>query len=99
VALTPLVEPHLVAVATRATARAGQPTAYPFGVPPDYLRRAGFTALVIDLIALASIWRSRGHSLKARLVWTAIVALLPVLGAGAWFVLGRQRRRSRSLDA
>lgn len=50
--------------------------------------------LAIDLLALASIWLSRGHSTKARIVWTLIVAVLPVLGALAWFPLGRERRRS-----
>jgi hypothetical protein len=68
-------------------------------IPPDSLRRAGAIALAIDLLALASLWRSRKHSTKAKLVWTAIIALLPVLGATAWVVLGRERRaHRRSLD-
>lgn len=67
----------------------------PFGVPADYLRRAGALALAIDLFALASLWRSRTHSRKAKLVWTALVAVLPVLGAAAWFLLGRERRGTR----
>jgi hypothetical protein len=46
-------------------------------------------------LALTSIWRRRTHSLKARVVWTAIVVLVPVLGAVAWFILGRERRRIR----
>lgn len=50
--------------------------------------------LAIDLLALASIWGSRGHSTKARIVWTIIVAALPVLGALAWFPLGRERPRA-----
>jgi hypothetical protein len=80
--------------ATRAVAftREAQETLAPFGIRSDYLRRAGLATLVIDLLALVSIWRSRGHSLKAKLVWTALVAVLPVVGAAAWFVLGRERR-------
>lgn len=50
--------------------------------------------LTIDLLALASIWRSAGHSTKARVFWTVVVAMLPVLGALAWFPLGRERRRT-----
>ena len=84
----------LCLAATRAVAftQETQETLAPFGIRSDYLRRAGLATLVIDLLALVSIWRSRGHSLKAKLVWTALVAVLPVLGAGAWFVLGRERR-------
>ena len=51
--------------------------------------------VVVDLLALVSIWRSTLHSTKARVVWTLIVAVLPVLGARAWFPLGRERRRRR----
>lgn len=71
--------------------------ALPFSL--EYARRAALAALVIDLAALVSVWRSRGHSLKARLVWTALVGLLPVVGAGAWFVLGRERRAVRRRSA
>ena len=67
----------------------------PFTVPPDYLRRAGGVALVLDLLALVSLWKSRTHSLKAKLVWTALIAFLPVLGAIAWVLLGRVRRSHR----
>ena len=61
----------------------------------DAVRRAGLAALAIDVVALASVWRSRAHSVKAKLLWTVLVALLPVLGAAAWFVLGRERRDAR----
>ncbi|HEX6630740.1 MAG TPA: PLDc N-terminal domain-containing protein [Gemmatimonadaceae bacterium] len=53
----------------------------------------GLAILVIDLGALVSIWRSDLHSTRAKLLWTLIVAALPVLGALAWFPLGRERRR------
>lgn len=55
----------------------------------------GVVIVVVDLLALVSIWRSSLHSTKARVVWTLIVAVLPILGALAWFPLGRERRRRR----
>ena len=56
---------------------------------------AGALLVLGDLAALTSIWRSRGHSRQARVVWTALVAFLPLVGAAAWFVLGRERRGGR----
>ncbi len=53
----------------------------------------GALIVVIDLLALVSIWRSTLHSAKAKVVWTVIVAFLPVIGALAWFPLGREKRR------
>jgi len=51
-------------------------------------------AIVLDLIALASIWRgSRRHSPSVKMIWTIVTILLPVLGALGWLVLGRERRR------
>lgn len=55
----------------------------------------GVVALALDGAALASIWLSRAHSAKAKTVWTVITVLIPLLGAAAWFVLGRERRRVR----
>ena len=55
----------------------------------------GAIVLAVNLVALVSIWRSTQHSTKARVVWTLIVVALPVLGALAWFPLGRERRRRR----
>ena len=49
-------------------------------------------AVLVDLVALLSIWRGP-HSTKAKIVWTLMVAVLPVLGAVAWLALGRERRR------
>jgi hypothetical protein len=51
--------------------------------------------LVLDLAALTSIWKSRKHALKAKIIWTAMVALLPLFGAIAWFALGREPRAAR----
>jgi len=50
-------------------------------------------AVLVDLAALFSIWRGPFHSTKAKIVWTLIVAVLPVLGAIAWLALGHERRR------
>lgn len=56
-------------------------------------RWIGLALLLIDLAALGTIWFSRRHSTRAKLVWTALVVVLPVIGALAWAVLGRERRR------
>jgi hypothetical protein len=75
-------------------------------LPPDAHRAAGGAegrdwplwlagaALLLAGAALASIWSGGRHSRKARVVWTAIVVLVPVLGPAAWFVLGREGRRA-----
>lgn len=57
---------------------------------------AGVAILLVDLLALVSIWTSRLHSTRARIFWTLIVALLPLLGALAWFPLGREKRRNQA---
>ncbi|MBK5186792.1 MAG: PLDc N-terminal domain-containing protein [Gemmatimonadaceae bacterium] len=50
-------------------------------------------AVIAGVLALASIWLGRRHGRPAKIVWTAIVVLVPVLGACGWFLLGHQRRR------
>ena len=47
---------------------------------------------LLTAIALRSIWTSRVHAARVRLIWSA-VALVPIVGPLAWFVLGRDRRR------
>ena len=49
-------------------------------------------ALVLCVAALISIWADRYHSTASRVVWTFVVALLPIVGPIAWFVLGWERR-------
>ncbi|HUF28497.1 MAG TPA: PLD nuclease N-terminal domain-containing protein [Gemmatimonadaceae bacterium] len=61
----------------------------------DRLSWAAVLVLLLDVAALTSIWRSRKHSRKARVIWTIIVAFLPLFGAVAWFALGRERRFTR----
>jgi hypothetical protein len=61
----------------------------------------GLAGIVIALAALAaaaallSIWRSRAHSSKVRLIWTVLAVLLPFVGPLAWLLHGRVRRRVR----
>lgn len=50
-------------------------------------------ALIVDVAAWVSIFRSRTHGRPAKGVWIVLVALLPVLGAAAWFILGREPRK------
>jgi len=50
------------------------------------------TAGVLCVVALASVWSGRYHSTAARIVWTFVVILIPILGPIAWFLLGWERR-------
>jgi hypothetical protein len=52
-------------------------------------------AIILLASALLSIWLGRHHSRKAKIVWTVIAFVLPVLGPIGWFVLGREKRRGR----
>jgi membrane protein DedA with SNARE-associated domain len=54
----------------------------------------GAVALLLLAAALASIWRSRVHSSSVRIIWTVLVVALPIVGPIAWYLLGRERRRS-----
>jgi hypothetical protein len=70
-----------------------------FGLPLlafDNPTWAAVVLVVADIAALTSIWRSRAFAVRAKVIWTAVVALLPVLGAIAWFALGRERRGGRA---
>lgn len=52
-----------------------------------------FAAWVIGSVAaLLSIWLGRHHAPRVKVIWTVLVIALPIIGALAWFVLGRQRR-------
>jgi hypothetical protein len=53
-----------------------------------------FLVVLLFVLALRSIWRSKPHSRKAKIFWT-IIALIPVLGPAAWFVAGSQRQKHR----
>lgn len=49
-------------------------------------------AILLLVASLLSIWMGRRHSRKAKVVWTVIVVVLPVLGPVGWFLLGREKR-------
>ena len=53
----------------------------------------GAASIILAVCALASIWLGRRHGKPAKLVWTVIVVVIPVIGACGWFVLGRERRK------
>lgn len=50
------------------------------------------TALVLSVTALWQALRSPSHTGTQQLLWALIVLVAPVLGALAWFVLGRRAR-------
>ena len=52
-------------------------------------------AFALDAGALASVWISHAHSRKAKTLWTVLIGVVPVIGALAWFTLGRERRDAR----
>lgn len=59
---------------------------------PFWLAAAAVIAVVG---ALLSIWLGRAHSTKAKALWTVIAVALPIVGPLCWFVLGRERSRTR----
>ena len=72
-------------------------------VPPERSLLAGGTTwplwfagawIILTVLALFSIWMvGARHGRPAKLVWTVIVVVIPVLGACGWYLLGRERRR------
>jgi hypothetical protein len=58
--------------------------------------RLGLTliVLVINVVALTSIFGTRRGATR-RLAWTAAVVLLPLVGAAGWFMVGRRTARAR----
>jgi predicted alpha/beta hydrolase len=50
-------------------------------------------AIIALVAALMSIWMGRHHSRHAKVIWTVISVLLPILGPLGWFLLGRESRR------
>ena len=49
-------------------------------------------AVVLCVTSLISIWTGRYHSTAARIVWTIVAIIIPILGPVAWFLLGWERR-------
>lgn len=47
--------------------------------------------------ALISIARTRRHTTGSQVVWALTVVVLPVIGALAWFVIGRRAKKTITL--
>ncbi|PXW76343.1 phospholipase D-like protein [Blastomonas natatoria] len=52
----------------------------------------GIVILILDIIAIISVWSSAASTLS-KLLWTALILILPVIGLIAWFFLGPKRGR------
>ncbi len=50
----------------------------------------GLIILVLDIIAIVRIVDSKLET-DRKILWTAIIILLPVLGLVVWYVFGRSR--------
>lgn len=50
----------------------------------------GLIILVLDIIAIVKIVDSKLET-DRKILWTAIIILLPVLGLVVWYVFGRSR--------
>ena len=50
-------------------------------------------AFLLAVLALRSVWKSSGHARKVKIIWSAAVVLVPIIGPVGWLVLGRDRRR------
>lgn len=53
----------------------------------------GILILILDIIALFSVWAS-GAATPTKLLWTVVILILPVVGLIAWYFLGPKRGRA-----
>lgn len=53
----------------------------------------GIVILILDVIAVLSVWGS-GATTASKLLWTLLIVILPVIGLIAWFFLGPKRGRA-----
>lgn len=53
-------------------------------------------AVLLLVLALVSIWHAHGHSRRAKIVWTVVAVVLPIVGPLAWAIAGRESRRTRA---
>jgi hypothetical protein len=53
----------------------------------------GILILILDIIALFSVWAS-GATTPTKLLWTVVILILPVVGLIAWYFLGPKRGRA-----
>ncbi len=47
----------------------------------------GLLVLLLDIWALLGVWKS-GSNLGTKIIWTAIILILPVIGLILWFFIG-----------
>lgn len=47
----------------------------------------GLIVLALDIWALLNVW-SGGSSIGSKIIWSAIIVLLPVIGLLLWFFVG-----------
>ena len=45
--------------------------------------------LILDIMALYSIWNNKTMSSTAKLIWSAVIFFLPLLGLLLWFFFGK----------
>ena len=61
-------------------------------LPTDFMtfRRAGWPLLwlVVTAMTVAYIWRMKDKGKTYKVIWTAVVILVPFLGIGIWLLLG-----------
>jgi heme/copper-type cytochrome/quinol oxidase subunit 2 len=61
----------------------------PLGGGPGVLAWLGVASGLLMVVSLVSIWKAHAHSRRARIVWTVIAVLVPIVGPVAWLVAGR----------
>jgi hypothetical protein len=47
----------------------------------------GLLVLIADIWALIQVWKSRGKT-GAKVLWTVLILLLPIIGLALWWFLG-----------
>lgn len=47
----------------------------------------GLLVLILDIWALLGVWGS-GASVVTKLIWTAVILILPVIGLLLWYFVG-----------
>jgi hypothetical protein len=46
--------------------------------------------LILDIMALYSIWNDKSLSGTSKVLWSALIFFLPVLGLILWFLFGKE---------
>ncbi len=52
------------------------------------------TVLVLDVVAVFHVWRSR-IEIGRKIIWSLVIVLLPVVGLVMWFVAGASHAKAR----